>query len=146
MPTHLQHAGVVDKNRPAELLEPLAFAVVDQMLHEAPTKAPAFEVRTYQDGVFGPGVVRVSDHPDHAKQSIAALSNGNEGHFACIVDLGQPGQKPVRQIGSRPKEAQPAVSRGDRGKELRIKPLILGTNRANVDVTDRRHIHRNRPF
>src|SRR4029453_17989538 len=72
---HLQHAGVLGKNKPVELLEPLAFAVVDQMLHEAPTETAAFEVRTYQDGVLGPGVVRVSDHPDHAKQSMAALIN-----------------------------------------------------------------------
>ena len=105
------------------------------MLHEAPAKAAAFEIGADQDRVFGACVVGIGEHADHAEQGIRAFADGHEGHLARVVDLGQPGEKRVRQVGSCTEEAQSAVIRRHGGEEFCIERLVLRADRSNA----RRH-------
>ena len=68
---------------------------------------------------------------DHADQIAGRLVEGDKGHRAGIVELGQAGDECVRELLDRREEAKSQILRGDVMQEIMDQRLVLGTNRAH---------------
>ena len=116
---------------PSMTLRPFGASIFDDHLHEQVAETASLEVGAHQDGVFAVLVVGVGMEADHPEQLSRARLDGDEGHGAGVVDLGETRDEGVAELLHRREEPQPQVLLRDRGEERPIQGLVFRAHRTH---------------
>src|SRR5690625_2971119 len=88
IPGHAQHATVICKYIPPNLLDPASLCIVENAGHQEITQTAALEVGADGHGIFCSMVFRVSGDRDPAPDLLRVLGiETHQSHLAIVVDL-----------------------------------------------------------
>src|ERR1700737_497869 len=97
-PAHFQHHSIFLENLAGYLFQAFGFCVLDDQLHQGPTKASALEVRSQQNRILAGLVDRAGVEPDDTEYLTIGFIYGYKGHRAPVIELRQFGDELIREF------------------------------------------------
>ncbi len=121
---HLKHRDVVGENLALDVFQAFAAGIADHQFHQLPSESAALEIGAHQDGILSLFVIRIGVEAYDTQQLSACLFNRHEGHRACIIELGEAGEKRMAERLDWTEEAEaPVVCVYPFEKPLQTRPI-----------------------
>jgi hypothetical protein len=128
-PAHFQHHGIFLENLAVDATQALGFCVLDDQLHQVPAQAPALEIRSQQDRVFTGLSECVGMEPNDAEQLATGFFDGDKGHRALAIDIGQSRDELMREFLDGIEEAKPQIFLAHTCQQIANQEFIIRPDR-----------------
>jgi hypothetical protein len=128
-PAHFQHDRIFLENLAVYPAQALGFCVLDNQLHQVPAQAPTLEIGSQQDRVFSGLAECGGMEPDDAENLAADFIDGDKGHRTQAIDIGQSGDKLMRELPDGIEEPKPQIFFAHMRQKVTNQEFVIQSNR-----------------